>query len=250
MKRKTEDQELLLELLAQCLGDGAISEGIEEDSLERAKSCAWGTLSSNARRCRKPGPPGCWFSELGRTVSSLHTPKMETVRKALGYIRVEGLPSAGEPPPAAWPWRSPRSPSPFLTARARPQPGFPSQQLGLHPETPGQASKLGVVAEGPRQQSTPANPWQGQWDPRGAGCLCRHMLATQPLIMLAFLLIWLGGSQSLLLDLGALGLGLNRASFNDSNQDGLSPFPIPLDFIFSHTQLYYRMLASQSLKGP
>lgn len=48
VKRKKEDQELLLEPWPECLGDGAISEGIEEDSLERAKSCAWGTSSSNA----------------------------------------------------------------------------------------------------------------------------------------------------------------------------------------------------------
>lgn len=38
VKRKTEDQEPLLEPWAECLGDGAISEGIEEDSLERTKS--------------------------------------------------------------------------------------------------------------------------------------------------------------------------------------------------------------------
>lgn len=43
-------------------------------------------------------PQAAGFLELGRTVSSLHTSKMETVRKALGYIRVEGLPSAESHP--------------------------------------------------------------------------------------------------------------------------------------------------------
>ena len=80
------------------------------------------------------------------------------------------------------------------------------------------------------------------------------MFMTQPLLTHAVgfpLLILVGWIPVLLLDLGALGLGLNRASFNDSNPGWFQPLPpVPLDFIFSHTQLYYRMLASQSLKGP
>ena len=73
------------------------------------------------------------------------------------------------------------------------------------------------------------------------------MFMTQPLLTHAFgfpLLILVGWIPVLLLDLGALGLGLNRASFNDSNPGWFQPLPpVPLDFIFSHTQLYYRMLA-------
>lgn len=76
----------------------------------------------------------------------------------------------------------------------------------------------------------------------------------QPLLTHAFgfsSLILVGWIPGLLLDLGALGLGLNRASFNGSNQGWFQPLPpVPLDLIFSHTQLYYRMLVSQGWKGP
>lgn len=42
VKRKTEDQESLLEPWPEWLSGGAISESAEEDSLEKTKSCAWG----------------------------------------------------------------------------------------------------------------------------------------------------------------------------------------------------------------
>lgn len=82
------------------------------------------------------------------------------------------------------------------------------------------------------------------------------MFMARPLLTHVFgfpSLILVGWIPVLLLDLGALGLGLglNRASFNSSNPGWFQPLPpVPLDLIFSHTQLYYRMLASQSWKGP
>lgn len=89
---------------------------------------------------------------------------------------------------------------------------------------------------------------------RGLDVCADDMFMAQPLLTHAFgfpSLILVGWIPVLLLDLGALGLGLNRASFSSSNQGWFQPLPpVPLDLIFSHTQLYYRMLASQSWKGP
>ena len=104
MRRKKEDQELLLEHWLECLGDGTVPEPIEEDSLERTKSCVWGMVSSNA--CGDPGsqvPQAAGFLELGRTVrageagGSAH-PKWRPSQQTLRYIRMEGLPSAESHP--------------------------------------------------------------------------------------------------------------------------------------------------------
>lgn len=111
---------------------------------------------------------------------------------------------------------------------------------------------LGLWLRGPQQQSPPpAGPMGSQ---RGLDVCADDMCMAQPLLTHAFglpSLILVGWVPVLLLDLGALGLGLNRASFNSSNQGWFQPLPpAPLDLIFSHTQLYYRMPASQGQKGP
>lgn len=70
---------------------------------------------------------------------------------------------------------------------ARPQPGFPARQSGLHPEALGQVRKLKVVIErGPQEQYPPCR--QGQQDPRGAGCWgADDMFTAQPLSLLMLL---------------------------------------------------------------
>lgn len=175
VKRKTEDQESFLEPWPEWLGGGAISESAEEDRLEKTKSCAWGTSSWNA--WGDPGsqvPQAAGFLGLGRTVSSLHTFKMETIPESPGSHQGGRPPFSWEPPPAAWPWRSPRITQPLLTApRGTSTARFPSQRSGLHPETSGQASKLRAVAEGAPAAVCPPSPGRADGTLEGAGCLCR-----------------------------------------------------------------------------
>lgn len=109
---------------------------------------------------------------------------------------------------------------------------------------------LGLWLRGPQHQSPPpAGPMGPQ---RGLDVCADDMFMAQPLLTHAFgfpLLILVGWIPVLLLDLGASGLGLNRAPFNVSNQGWFQPLPpVPLDLIFSHTQLYYRMQASPGWK--
>lgn len=111
---------------------------------------------------------------------------------------------------------------------------------------------LELWLRGPQQQlPPPAGPMGPQ---RGLDVCADDMFMAQPLLTHAFgfpSLIWVGWIPVLPLDSGALGLGLNRAPFNRSNHGWFQPLPpVPLDLIFSHTQLYYRMLASQGWKGP
>lgn len=73
---------------------------------------------------------------------------------------------------------------------------------------------------------------------------------TQPLLTHAFgfpLLILVGWIPVLLLDLGALGLGLNRASFNDSNPGWFQPLPPrpPRLHIFPHPTLLQNVSISE-----
>lgn len=166
-------------------------------------------------------------------------------QKTLCYIRAEGLPSVASHPQLPGLAEAPASPSPSRQLlKPRPQPGFLSKpSLSLHPGTLGQANKPEVVAEGPQQQyPPPAEPMGPQ---RGLDVCADDMFMAQPLLTHALgfpSLILVGWIPVLLLDLGALGLGLNRGSFNGSNPGRFQPLPsLPLDLIFYHTQLYYRM---------
>lgn len=136
VKRKTEDQELLLEPWPECLSDGAISEGIERGQLGEPR-VVLGNVEFECTKVQEARSPRLlWFSGTwGNSPAALHTSKMETVRKALGYIRVEGLPSAEshlQLPGLGEALASPALPD-SSSGGARPQPGSPSQQLGLPP---------------------------------------------------------------------------------------------------------------------
>lgn len=96
-----------------------------------------------------------------------------------------------------------------------------------------------MVAEGaPAAASSPAGPMGPQ---RGLDVCADDMFMAQPLLTHAFgfpSLILVGWIPGLLLDLGALGLGLNRASFNGSNPGLFQPLPRPpRPHIFPHPTL-------------
>lgn len=159
------------------------------------------------------------------------------------------------------------TPSCLALAKPLPHPALPDSSSGhVHSQVPFSAVRPPPWNLGPREQawgcgwggpgsSLPRQPRQGQWDPRG-GWMFVQMTCLWPSLSLLMLLaspcwFWLGGSQFCCWIWEPWGWGWTELPLTIPTQDGSSPFPpIPLDFIFSHTQLYYRMLASQSLKGP
>lgn len=135
-------------------------------------------------------PKAVGFLELGGAVRAGEAGasadlKWRPSQKALRDIRMEGLPSAESHPQLSGLGEALASPGPSCRLLgARPQPGFPSMRPGLHPETPGQASKLGVVAEGPSRSLLPR---QGQWDPRGGWMFVQMTCLWPDLSLLMFL---------------------------------------------------------------
>lgn len=106
------------------------------------------------------------------------------------------------------------------------------------------------MAEGAPAAVCPTNPGRADGTLEGLDVCADDMFMTQPLLthVSGFpLLILVGWIPVLLLDLGALGLGLNRASFNDSNPGWFQPLPPrpPRLHIFPHPTLLQNLSISE-----
>lgn len=129
------------------------------------------------------------------------------------------------------------SPSPsWQLRRGHVHSRFPSQQLGLTLKPQAKRAKLGVVAEGARQQSTPAQPGRANGTLEGWMLLRWHVY--DPASPYSYFLaspcwFWLGGSQFCCWIWEPWGWGWTELLCDSTTQDGSSPFPHPLDFIFS-----------------